>query len=94
MAHTEPIYIPRSEFARIFRHANSSLDILDDRAELNQARKAVSDKRVSTWTNTLEASVRFAQTKYTFINDSRNVSCNIYIWSEWEIGYFAAKYWI
>jgi len=46
----------RSEYARIVQHANSSLDILDDRAALNQARKQASDKRVSTWTNTLEAS--------------------------------------
>ena len=70
MANTEkePIYIPRSEYARIVHYADSSLDIIDDRAELNQARKAASDKRVSTWTNTLEASVRFAQIT------SRNIS--------------------
>ena len=55
---TGPLYIDRREFARIVHHANSSLDGFDDRAALNAARKQASDKRVSTWTNTLEASVR------------------------------------
>lgn len=53
---TGPLYIDRREFARIVHHANSSLDGFDDRAALNQRRKQASDKRVSTWTNTLEAS--------------------------------------
>jgi len=53
---TGPLYIDRREFARIVHHANSSLDGFDDRAALNQRRKQDSDKRVSTWTNTLEAS--------------------------------------
>jgi len=50
------MYLARSEFARIVHNANSSLDGFDDRAELNKARKDASDNRVSTWTNTLEAS--------------------------------------
>jgi len=53
---TGPLYIDRREFARIVHHANSNLDGFDDRAALNQRRKQASDKRVSTWTNTLEAS--------------------------------------
>lgn len=53
---TGPLYIDRREFARIVHHANSSLDGFDDRAALNQRHKQDSDKRVSTWTNTLEAS--------------------------------------
>jgi len=50
------MYLARHEYDRIVHNANSGLDFIDDRAALNAARMQASDKRVSTWTNTLEAS--------------------------------------